>query len=524
VFLVRSIRRRLVTGFVVAMLLMLTLAGAGILGLLWHQDAVDSLDFVINRSPDRARVSREISRISEQLFQPVDLNRASAADFYTTAWRHRLETVETELNRFRSCVDDLPVSVQLRQQQFHVLSRIDGLAMDTGRLSGMSNSLWVILNDKDEVQLARFREKVQISIAAMQKVLDNLPAYEERRLTALSAEKKRSEKLLTLIVVVAAVAVVAYGLTMYLGFLWISVPLRNVAVGAIRIANGDISYRIPTATPWQDEFSDVVNGVNRMADRFQEAEQDLQARVRERSEQLVRSHKLANVGFLAAGVAHEINNPLSIIGMAAESIEMRFHEISGIPSEESEDILHRMAMIRAESRRCGEITRKLLDFSRGERSEKCNADLSQVVLDVLSMVQHMREYSDRVIQFDRKEPLYVEMNAAQMKQIILNLVANALHATPPGGHILINVQEKTDYVNVLIQDDGCGMDAETLHHIFDPFYSTKEAGHGTGLGLSITHRLIEDHHGAIIPTSDGPGCGSTFRVRLPRRQPLANAA
>jgi signal transduction histidine kinase len=358
----------------------------------------------------------------------------------------------------------------------------------------------------------------------MQKVLDNLPAYEERRLTALSAEKKRSEKLLTLIVVVAAVAVVAYGLTMYLGFLWISVPLRNVAVGAIRIANGDISYRIPTATPWQDEFSDVVNGVNRMADRFQEAEQDLQARVRERSEQLVRSHKLANVGFLAAGVAHEINNPLSIIGMAAESIEMRFHEISGIPSEESEDILHRMAMIRAESRRCGEITRKLLDFSRGERSEKCNADLSQVVLDVLSMVQHMREYSDRVIQFDRKEPLYVEMNAAQMKQIILNLVANALHATPPGGHILINVQEKTDYVNVLIQDDGCGMDAETLHHIFDPFYSTKEAGHGTGLGLSITHRLIEDHHGAIIPTSDGPGCGSTFRVRLPRRQPLANAA
>jgi signal transduction histidine kinase len=116
------------------------------------------------------------------------------------------------------------------------------------------------------------------------------------------------------------------------------------------------------------------------------------------------------------------------------------------------------------------------------------------------------------------------VNAAQIKQVILNLVANALQATPDGGHIAIDIVDNVDAVNILIQDDGCGMDEETLQHVFDPFFSTKEVGQGTGLGLSITHRLVEDHHGTILPASPGPGCGSTFRVRLPRRQPVAHAA
>ena len=88
----------------------------------------------------------------------------------------------------------------------------------------------------------------------------------------------------------------------------------------------------------------------------------------------------------------------------------------------------------------------------------------------------------------------------------------------------MRLHELVDSIVIGIEDDGCGMDEDTLHHIFDPFYTTKEAGQGTGLGLSITHRIIENHGGTITPLSNGPGCGSTFRIRLPKRQPQSNAA
>ncbi len=128
------------------------------------------------------------------------------------------------------------------------------------------------------------------------------------------------------------------------------------------------------------------------------------------------------------------------------------------------------------------------------------------------------------MEFDQYDPLIVQVNSAQMKQVILNLVANALQATQDGGHVRIDISEQVDSVNIVISDNGCGMDTETLQHVFDPFFSTKETGQGTGLGLSITHRIVEDHAGTIVPSSPGPGLGSTFRIRLPRRQATAAAA
>ncbi|MCA9057396.1 MAG: HAMP domain-containing histidine kinase, partial [Planctomycetaceae bacterium] len=126
--------------------------------------------------------------------------------------------------------------------------------------------------------------------------------------------------------------------------------------------------------------------------------------------------------------------------------------------------------------------------------------------------------------FDRVEPLMVEINAGQMKQVVLNLVANALQATPAGGEVVVELQEQVDFVVLTVTDTGSGMDAETIQHIFDPLFTTKDAGQGTGLGLSITHRIIEDHHGTIVPLSKGPGCGATFRIRIPRHQPSLQAA
>jgi signal transduction histidine kinase len=275
---------------------------------------------------------------------------------------------------------------------------------------------------------------------------------------------------------------------------------------------------------WKDEFADVVAGVNCMADRFQQSEEDLQEKVRERSEQLLRSQRLANVGFLAAGVAHEINNPLSAISMAAESLEMRLYDLPDTAAPEATEVMDRVAMIRRESRRCGEITARLLDFSRADRGVRIITDIAELVRDVLAMVRHLGRFSDRTIVFDCDRGITAEVSAAQIKQVILNLIANGLQATEPGGSVTIRLIEQVDSVIVSITDNGCGMDAETLQHIFDPFFSTRESGQGTGLGLSITHRIVEDHGGTVTPLSEGPGQGSTFQVRLPRRLRRASAA
>lgn len=300
--------------------------------------------------------------------------------------------------------------------------------------------------------------------------------------------------------------------------------MRAIASGCTRIANGDTRYRLPFASRWQDEFADLVSGVNCMADRFLQAEEQLQYQVKERSEQLYRSQKLASVGFLAAGVAHEINNPLSAISVAAESLEMRLYHLDSLSSDDAREAMERVAMIRRESRRCGDITHRLLDFSHGDKAGVLPTDIAELIREVLIMVHHLGRYADRIVDFECDRHIMADVNAAQVKQVILNLIANGLQATTSGGHVTVQLQELVDSVVIEIQDDGCGMNEETLQHIFDPFYTTKEAGQGTGLGLSITHRIIENHSGTITPLSNGLGCGSTFRIRLPKRQLQSNAA
>ena len=181
-------------------------------------------------------------------------------------------------------------------------------------------------------------------------------------------------------------------------------------------------------------------------------------------------------------------------------------------------------MIQRESKRCGQITRRLLDFARNEKQHILPHDLTHVVQEVLDMVRPMDRYSDRAVVFEETDPLILEINASQIKQVVLNLVANGLQATDAGGTVQIRLEGQTDWVIMEISDDGHGMESENVGNLFEPFFSTKETGQGTGLGLSITHRIIEEHHGTIDPYSEGPGKGSRFSIRLPRRQPQQKAA
>ena len=528
-FLVRSIRRQLMVLFSVATVSLLILAGAGIAGLVLHWEAVEGLDFLLHRSPDQDKLSRSVSRIGEALFNRMDLRREDAIQEIRRVYLSEVEQARKELFEFRRRLESLPMTSELdRRQRLMALGRLDGIYGELGLLDRLATDLRPVTDEALKLKHHELLQQAGRAISQIQRTLDKLPASQTRDWVAKSLSEGQSHALRLQLWIAVAVAFVAGTLISLIVFAlkWISNPIRDLARGCSRIADGDTSFRLPLLSQRRDELADVVASVNCMADRFQQSEEDLQAKVRERSDQLLRSQRLANVGFLAAGVAHEINNPLSAISMAAESLEMRLYDIpeSSLPDAETREIIGRVAMIRRESRRCGEITARLLDFSRADRGVRVITDVAEIVRDVLAMVRHLGRFSDRTLEFECDRSVTAEVSAAQIKQVILNLVANGLQATEPGGRVIIRLVEQVDSVIVSITDNGCGMDAETLQHIFDPFFSTRESGQGTGLGLSITHRIVEDHGGTVIPLSNGPGQGSTFQVRLPRRMRRLNAA
>jgi len=299
-------------------------------------------------------------------------------------------------------------------------------------------------------------------------------------------------------------------------------PLEIMRKLLDRIANRRYAEIIkPRGAP---ELVQMFGSLAAICERGKCADDDREKEVEDRSKQRVRSERLAGIGLLATSVAHEINNPLTAIVGAADGLTWRLTDVaSKLPPDDAEIVREYLAMIVSESKRCRSITTKLLDFARGREGERALYDITAIVSEVVGMFRHMRQYSGRTVEVNRQDPVRAWCNGPEIKQVILNLVANALQATPEGGRLDIRVSSTPDAVEVFFTDTGSGMSAETIEHIFDPFFSTKGPGAGTGLGLSISHAIIEKHQGALEAESAGPGQGSTFRLRLPATENAAKA-
>jgi len=221
----------------------------------------------------------------------------------------------------------------------------------------------------------------------------------------------------------------------------------------------------------------------------------------------------------STGIAHEINNPLSAVAMAAESLIGRLKEAGdqfGTTESDRELLKTYLEMIQRQSNRCQQITTRVLDFSRNSTARQRH-DLTKIVAEVLDMVSHMSRFGHHTIVFDRSRSYFVDVNAPEIQQVIINLVANGLEAMDAAGTMRISIAESLDEVVLTVEDTGCGMTPHVLANLYEPFFTEKLPGKkGTGLGLSITNRIVADHDGRIEASSDGPGCGSTFRVHLPR--------
>jgi two-component system NtrC family sensor kinase len=272
-------------------------------------------------------------------------------------------------------------------------------------------------------------------------------------------------------------------------------PMRDVLSGIRQVASGDLKHRIPTRT--SDEFGELAGSFNAMSEQLAAIQQ-----------RLIQSERLISMGKLAAGVAHEINNPLTGILAYAEDLK-EDAEPSDPRRKDYEVIVH-------EALRCRQIVHSLLDFARQDASSFARVlagDLIEKALNVFA-----RQAAFRNIAFERRigEGLpAIEVDPTQIQQVLVNLIVNAQQAMPDGGTIVLAADrsDEGNMVEFLVKDQGHGISKEIRSRIFDPFFSTK-GGETDGLGLAVCFGIVHRHGGTIDFHSE-PGSGTTFRMLLP---------
>jgi two-component system NtrC family sensor kinase len=225
----------------------------------------------------------------------------------------------------------------------------------------------------------------------------------------------------------------------------------------------------------------------------------------------VQAAKLAAVGEMAAGIAHELNNPLTTVTGFSE-IMLQELSSDSVHREELEMVLH-------EARRASDVVRRLLDFSRQGERVRASADLNEIVNDVIALSRHLILTNDVQLQVTLAEKLpWVSIDRNQMKQVLLNLIHNALQAMPAGGELCVSTlaeaNDGRDWVTMSVKDSGIGITPADLERIFEPFFTTKSDHGGTGLGLSVSYGIVTDHGGTIQVVSQ-LNRGSQFTVWLP---------
>jgi two-component system NtrC family sensor kinase len=270
---------------------------------------------------------------------------------------------------------------------------------------------------------------------------------------------------------------------------------------------GETKYWLISKIPMWAESGEQVSHVITVGE-------EITARV-EANRAVARAEKLSAIGRLAAGVVHEINNPLATISACAEALESRVAEGAFNGSDSLQDLIEYLGLIRSEAFRCKSITNGLLDFSRTRPTDRALINLREVISSAARLLSHQRR-EDRVkFQIDVPSTLPpVSGDAGQLQQAVIALGTNALDAMPEGGTLAISARNIGAQILVEISDTGVGIPQENIAKIFEPFFTTKEVGRGTGLGLAVCYGILTEHGGSLDVQST-VGAGTTFTITLP---------
>lgn len=287
-------------------------------------------------------------------------------------------------------------------------------------------------------------------------------------------------------------------LVSFLAFSNILKSLKQIGGMAKRISEGDFS-KVETRSIPKDELGSVMRAINSMADELEK-----------REDQIIQSKKLASLGVLTAGVAHELGNPLNNISMIAQTYLELSDEL------DKKDSIEYMRKVEEQTRRIKQIVQNLLDFSKPKKKDFHKLNINDVIKKSLRLTYNVLHVSGVEAKLDLQDQLpYVLADEDKIQSVFVNLITNAVQAMSPGGVLSFRTyyQENENHLVIECKDTGHGIPPEIVDHIFDPFFSTKGV-HGTGLGLSVSYGIIKNHRGKMRVKSE-VGVGTVFIIELP---------
>ncbi len=269
------------------------------------------------------------------------------------------------------------------------------------------------------------------------------------------------------------------------------------------MARGNLTKKIENE--YEGEIGNLIRTFNKMVDAID----DRDRKIREQTQkQMAQSEKLASLGRLASGIAHEVNNPLTGILTYSSLLKEDLNN-----TEYAEDL----DVIISETLRCRKIVRGILDFARETKLEKQAVQINHVVIEALSILEkHVAFQNIKIVKNLGESIPITSIDVNQMKQVLNNLCVNAADAMPHGGVLTITTFHNKERGKIVMQvtDTGTGISETIIEKIFDPFFTTKETGKGTGLGLAVIYGIVE-RHGGFINVRSKVGEGSTFTIELP---------
>jgi len=299
-------------------------------------------------------------------------------------------------------------------------------------------------------------------------------------------------------------------------------PLQGMVQATQRIAQGELNHRV--AVDWRDEIGQLAESFNRMTENLKLANENLiqwsktlERRVEERTRELkemqdylVQSEKLASLGKMAAGIAHEINNPLTSILINTHLLLEKLEKL-----DKKDEFYENLSLIAEETSRCTQIVRGLLEFARESKPQKTQTDINDLIEKTVLLLENKASFQNiRIVKQLKPDLPLILVDRAKIQQVFWNFMINACEAMPHGGQITIttDLSENKKAIEIRFIDTGVGIPPEHINKIFDPFFTTKPSG--TGLGLAICYGIIQQHNGAIEVKSE-PGRGTVFTLYLP---------
>ena len=515
------IRNKLVVGLGLLMVILATLSASGFIGLYAYRALVRSVSWRVSELPlatelnkrvGDLRVSHRDGRLLRQFPSYTRTSAPASLQMVRTDFQVKLLDVNKALDDYCAQLrhnEQQKSRIGDSSQEWETVRRIE----DTlARINAIDQSGAWLLEDGEHDELEGELQKLQALTV-------DLPGFLHRNLHEFRYQARSQYRTLIVTTWITSLLVATLlGLFVHLFYRWVFRPLRILIKGSRKVADGQFNYRIRLDS--HDEMAELADALNQMTERFCVIKDDLDQQVKQRTREVIRNEQLASVGFLAAGVAHEINNPLASIVFCSDALIGRPEVFERAADEDRKEIEHYLGLIQQEAFRCKEITEKLLDFSRVGDIKRQPTELRETVQSVIDMLQHMGRYQNKHIELLPGAEVTASVNAQEIKQVVLNLLSNALDSIATkedGGLVSVHLQQRRGFAEIDVRDNGYGMTPEIREQLFEPFFTNKPQNgqQGTGLGLSITYRIVADHGGTIDVASDGPGCGSRFCVRLP---------